>query len=280
MVTFMAYLFIFLAMVIRTTSANLPASILETLVNHLMFPRPLPLLYDAQRETKISLIKAFSKKNLSLNWISKQPYSEQNLLVLFKNINETEKININQQIYILTLKLELFEKYAINNQVIERKLGHFSGESYVHEKLIEECFLKRRMNFYGSTIIASTEDEQTTIVLKNLDKAPFSPANQTYDVTNFVSGSFFDVWKKLEEKLNFTTKMYKRKDGKWGVPTLLSNGSLVVPSGIVKDVMNSQAEIALASLSMLYNRYIVIDFLHPIYKNPRFIFVKKDLSKV
>ena len=280
MVTFMAYLFIFLAMVIRTTSANLPASILETLVNHLMFPRPLPLLYDAQRETKISLIKAFSKKNLSLNWISKQPYSEQNLLVLFKNINETEKININQQIYILTLKLELFEKYAINNQVIERKLGHFSGESYVHEKLIEECFLKRRMNFYGSTIIASTEDEQTTIVLKNLDKAPFSPANQTYDVTNFVSGSFFDVWKKLEEKLNFTTKMYKRKDGKWGVPTLLSNGSLVVPSGIVKDVMNSQAEIALASLSMLYNRYLAIDFLHPIYKNPRFIFVKKDLSKV
>ena len=267
-------------MIIGTTSANLPASILETLVNHLMFPRPLPLLYDAQRETKISLIKAFSKKDLSLNWISKQPYSEQNLLVLFKNINETEKININQQIYILTLNLELFEKYAINNQVIERKLGHFSGESYVHEKLIEECFLKRRMNFYGSTIIASTEDEQTTIVLKNLEKAPFSPANQTYDVTNFVSGSFFDVWKKLEEKLNFTTKMYKRKDGKWGVPTLLSNGSLVVPNGIVKDVMNSQAEIALASLSMLYNRYLAIDFLHPIYKNPRFIFVKKDLSKV
>ena len=280
MVTFMAYLFIFLAMIIGTTSANLHASILETLVNYLMFPRPLPLLYDAQRETKISLIKAFSKKDLSLNWINKQPYSEQNLLVLFKNINETEKININQQIYILTLNLELFEKYAINNQVIERKLGHFSGESYVHEKLIEECFLKRRMNFYGSTIIASTEDEQTTIVLKNLDKAPFSTANQTYDVTNFVSGSFFDVWKKLEEKLNFTTKMYKRKDGKWGVPTLLSNGSLVVPNGIVKDVMNSQAEIALASLSMLYNRYLAIDFLHPIYKNPRFIFVKKDLSKV
>ena len=62
--------------------------------------------------------------------------------------------------------------------------------------------------------------------------------------------------------------------------TVLSNGSLVVPNGIVKDVMNSQAEIALASLSMLYNRYLAIDFLHPIYKNPRFIFVKKDLSKV
>ena len=280
MVTFTAYLFIFLAMIIGQTSANLHAAILETLVNHLMFPRPLPLLYDAQRETKISLIKAFSKKDLSLNWISKQPYSEQNLLVLFKNTNATEKININQQIYILTLNLELFEKYVINNQVIERKLGHFSGESYVHEKLIEESFLKRRMNFYGSTIIASTEDEQTTIVLKNLDKAPFSPANQTYDVTNFVSGSFFDLWKKLEEKLNFTTKMYKRKDGKWGVPNLLSNGSLVVPNGIVKDVMTSQTEIALASLSMLYNRYLAIDFLHPIYKNPHFIFVKKDLSKV
>ena len=93
MVTFMAYLFIFLAMIIGTTSANLHASILETLVNYLMFPRPLPLLYDAQRETKISLIKAFSKKNLSLNWISKQPYSEQNLLVLFKNINETELVS-------------------------------------------------------------------------------------------------------------------------------------------------------------------------------------------
>ena len=162
-----------------------------------MFPRPLPLLYDTQRETKISLIKATSKKDLSLNWISKQPYSQQNLLVLFKNTNETEKININQQIYILNFGLQLFEKYVINNQVIERKLGHFVGESYVPEELIEESFLKRRMNFNGSTIIALTEKEQTTIILENLDKAPFFLSNQTYDVTNFVSGSFYDIWKRI-----------------------------------------------------------------------------------
>ena len=91
----------------------------------------------------------------------------------------------------------------------------------------------------------------------------------------------FQVW-----KLGFI-KMFNDKPLLISVPrsllsccTVLSNGSLVVPNGIVKDVMNSQAEIALASLSMLYNRYLAIDFLHPIYKNPRFIFVKKDLSKV
>ena len=280
MVKFTAYIFIFLAMTIGQSSANLHATILETLVKHLMFPRPLPLLYDTQRETKISLIKATSKKDLSLNWISKQPYSEQNLLVLFKNTNETEKININQQIYILNFGLQLLEKYVINNQVIERKLGHFVGKSYVPEELIEESFLKRRMNFNGSTIIALTEKEQTTIILENLDKAPFFLSNQTYDVTNFVCGSFYDIWKRLEEQLNFTTKLYKRKDGKWGVPNLLSNGSLVIPNGIVRDVMTSQADIALASLSMLYNRYLAIDFLHPIVQPSRFIFIKKDLFKV
>ena len=280
MVTYTAYIFIFLSITIGQSSANLHAAILETLVKHLMFPRPLPLLHNAQRETKISLTKATSKKDLSLNWISKQPYYEQNLLVLFKDTNETEKININQQIYILTFELQLFEKYVINNQVIERKLGHFAGESYVPEELIEESFLKRRMNFCGSTIMALTEKEQTTIILENLDKAPFFLSNQTYDVTNFVRGSFYDIWKRLEEQLNFTTKLYKRKDGNWGVPNLLSNGSLVVPNGIVKDVMTSQADIALASLSMMYNRYLAIDFLHPIMQPSRFIFVKKDLFKV
>ena len=44
--------------------------------------------------------------------------------------------------------------------------------------------------------------------------------------------------------------------------------------------MTSQADIALASLSMLYNRYLAIDFLHPIVQPSRFIFIKKDLFKV
>ena len=279
MVNFMAYIFIFLAIIFGQSSANLHSTILEALVKYLKFPRPLPLLYDAQRETKISLIKAMSIKDLSLNWISKQPYSENFLLVLFKNVNETEKININQQIYILTLGLQLFEKYVINNQIIQNKLGHFAGESYVPEELIEDLFLKRRMNFQGSTIIAMTEKEPPTIVMENLDKAPYFPSNQTYDVTNIVSGSYYHIWKKLETQMNFTTKLYKRKDGEWGVPNLSANGSLIVPNGIVKDIMTGQADIAMASIAMSYYRYLVIDFLHPIFHPSMSVFVKKDLFK-
>ena len=44
---------------------------------------------------------------------------------LVSDLGGYERINIDQQIYFLTPFLELYEKYTINNELIQQKLGHF-----------------------------------------------------------------------------------------------------------------------------------------------------------
>ena len=187
-----------------------------------------------------------------------------------------KKINIDQQIYFLTPSMNLYEKYTINNQLIQQKLGHFVNGDYIPEELIEQNFVKRRQNFHGTQIIALTGEYTNCIEIENLQNAPYFPANETYDVTGLVKGPYFDVWTILQNKLNFTTKIYSRKDKKWGVPIKHQNGTISVPDGTIKDVMDGSADILLTSLVIMYHRHLVIDYLVPLKNFPNGIFVKKD----
>ena len=72
----------------------------------------------------------------------------------FKKTNE---ININQQIYFLTLSLNIYEKYTVNQQIIVEKLGFFVNDTYFDVTGIENnSFLRRRQNFHGLRIPAFT----------------------------------------------------------------------------------------------------------------------------
>ena len=44
-------------------------------------------------------------------------------------------------------------------------------------------------------------------------------------MTNIVEGVLIDVLHLLEKKYNFSTQLYKRKDGAWGLAELLQNGT-------------------------------------------------------
>ena len=107
------------------------------------------------------LTKATSKLELSTNWVTQEPYLEMFLLVVL-NTNEiptkkTNKINVNQQIYFLTLSQDVYEKYTINQQIIIERLGYFVNDTYFDITGIENnSFLRRRQNFHGLTIPAFT----------------------------------------------------------------------------------------------------------------------------
>ena len=242
-------------------------------------PQPLPLFYDTPKGTKITLIKSMSDKDSTLDWVDELQYSENFLLVISPEdglLDGNEEIHIHQQIYFLTPSLDLYEKYTINNQLIQQKLGHFVDGMYISEKLIEQNFLERRQNFHGSELIALTNEDKYKIRIETLKNVPYFPSNQTYDVTGLVQGSFFDMWRMLQNNLNFTTKIYSRMDNKWGVPIKHSNGSISVPDGIIKAGMDGSADILLTSLSIMYNRYLVIDYLVPLYGLASGIFVSED----
>ena len=170
--------------------------------------------------------------------------------------------------------MDLYEKYTISNQVIYQKLGNFVDDMYLKEESIEQNFMKRRQNFHGSKLIALTA-EGDYINIDNKENAIYFPSNKTYDVTGLVRGSFFDIWTTLQNNLNFTTNIYSRMDNKFGVPIQHSNGSISVPDGIIKDGMDGLADILLTGLAILYNRYLVIDYLVPLDSYPTGIYVNK-----
>ena len=196
--------------------------------------------------------------------------------VLVSNLGEDEKINIDQQIYFLTPSLDLYEKYTINNKLIQQKLGHFVDGAYIPEELTKQNFIDRRHNLHGLELIALAVESKTSMKIGDLKNAPYFPSNQTYDVTDIIQGKYFEILSILQNNLNFTTKIYSRMNNKWGVPTQHPNGSISVPDGIIKDGMDGLADILLVWLMIKYDRYLVIDYLVPLGSFPNGIFVNKD----
>ena len=105
---------------------------------------------------------------MSINWITQEPYLEMFLLVMLSTDEiptiEANEININQQIYFLTLSLDIYEKYTINQQIIVEKLGYFVNDTYFDVSGIENnSFLRRRQNFHGLTIPAFTGNKVSVV---------------------------------------------------------------------------------------------------------------------
>ena len=93
--------------------------------------------------------------------------------VLVSNLVEDIKINIDQQIYFLTPSLDLYEKYTINNKLIQQKLGHFVDGVYIPEELTKQNFKDRRHNLHGLELIALAVESTTSMKIGNLKNAPY-----------------------------------------------------------------------------------------------------------
>ena len=136
--------------------------------------------------------------------------------------------------------------------------------------MIEQNFLKRRRNFYGSKLIALSYWN-----IKHPTSTHYFPSNETY-VLGLVKRKILDIWTILQNKLNFTTECYSRKDKKVGVPIEHPNGSISVPDGAIKDIMDDTADFYLGFLTIMYNRYLAIDYLVPLRSPTNGIFIRTD----
>ena len=266
---------VFLISMIGFCQADMP-TILAKLGEYLRVPKPLPIHYNATLESKVTLAKRMAQQGLSLRWVDQLSTSETFLLVLLQEIRlGNENVEINQQIYFLTSSLELHETYTVNGHVVTNKLAYFVGNLLIPIDSIEQNLWKRRKDFHGFQMISMTDTIPSAIQI-NIENAIYFPTNQTYDVTNSMQGSYYDIWKSLEIVLNFTTKIYKRKERNWGVPNQLSNGTIELSDGMIKDVMLGKAHVLMSAASILHARYLVIDYLQPIMRRDGGIFVRKD----
>ena len=84
-----------------------------------------------------------------------------------------------------------------------------------------------------------------------------------------------DTLNHLEKSLNFSTKLYKRKDGKWGVPITLPNGTIIL-NGMLKSITESHVDMICASLSIVESRLTYVDYLVPITQVHASLFIANN----
>ena len=152
---------------------------------------------------------------------------------------------INQDIKFVNYEdWKVYEHYKINDKIIVNQLGFFDDAFHYQSKL-NVIFEERRQNFQGYHLKAMTEEESPYMFFSNLPKAKFDQKSQTYDVTKSSQGLYYDMFLILQEMLNFTATLHKRKDGKWGPVTVFPNGTILA-AGIIESVTSGFSEMIVA----------------------------------
>ena len=152
---------------------------------------------------------------------------------------------INQEIYFIdTSTWNVYEHYTINGQMFKNQLGFFNA-AFQYQPIIEKPFLDRRGTFQGYKMKAMTEQVPSPYVYIDLTNAQLDVTSQTYDVTHSTQGMFYDIFMILQEKLNFTATLHKRKDSQFGYAKVLPNGTIIT-SMVHADVAEGDAEFIVA----------------------------------
>ena len=194
-----------------------------------------------------------------------------------KNDFDKIKLSIGDEVYFLDKSnFKLYESYVINNIQVTRYLGQFQDVEFVPAADFHDSIVERRGNFHGLQFIGMSEKDPPQLDFPDnfADKATYFSNNGTYDVTQFVNGSYVDILNHLEKSLNFSTTLYKRKDGEWGMPQEMPNGSVLL-NGILQSTAEGPGDIICAPLGVLPQRFPYLDFLPPLSDQFGALFIAK-----
>ena len=95
-------------------------------------------------------------------------------------------------------------------------------KKYKHKYILSSESPLKFPYFPGMTEFSGT---QMNARLSYIDEAPYFENNKTYRVNNYTYGMFHDILQLLENQLNFSTTLYKRKDAVWGYIYPQPNGT-------------------------------------------------------
>ena len=141
---------------------------------------------------------------------------------------------------------EVFEKYKINRVKIKQTLGFFNNtvNEFSWTKNITKEMVKRRSNFHGLTLKAMTEFSGRNMIgdPEYLTKALYFTTNQTFLINGFTYGYIDDIFQIMQQRLNFSALIYKRKVTSWGKVLRHSNSTLE-GIGIIGDLFYRKADL-------------------------------------
>ena len=200
------------------------------------------------------------------------PKSKKRSLIMTPSIDENMfkdiKIEIDHEILFFSeTSNELFEAYSINDQTIVRNLGTLKDKIFMWNPEFSSNFIRRRSNFQGITLKVMTEFEGLSINADSayLTNAPYFPENQTHLLNGFTYGMYQEVLELLEDQLNFTSQIFKRKDGQWGMVYPQEDGTYKT-SGFIGDLFLKKADFAIGNVIILEVRAQFVDYLPAVGK--------------
>ena len=200
-------------------------------------------------------------------------------------------LRIDNEIYFIDeISWKLYETYCINNIHTTNYLGKIQMGNDSTSSIGKPIFVrsakyissieKRRTNFQGIQLHGMVEDQSPSINFPEdfKSKVNYFSKNQTYDMTDVVDGVYINVLHSLESLLNFSTKLYLRKDEKWGMPKGLSNGTVIL-DGMIKSIVEEHCvDFIWTCLSVLPARTPYVDYLPALTHEYGGIFIPKQSS--
>ena len=238
-------------------------------------PRIKQLSFSEQMITNAVVLHNSEAKNITgyLSGLPKNPYCSYLLISKDKTFEAllnsvAAQTDINQKVFILKEEsCEIYEVYKINHVVVKMKLGFIDliSNNFKWQKDVNPDFIKRRSNFHGIVLkgmVAFEGWQMFAADSRYQEKAPYFQNNETYQVNGFTDGLYHDILMTLQERLNFTTVLYKRKKDVWGF-IHYKNGSYE-GTGMMRDIFFKIADIAVAPFVMTIGRAIFVDYLYPI----------------
>ena len=194
----------------------------------------------------------------------------------FSQIKLELKCKINEEVYLLDKDAnKIFETYVINNNRVFREIGEVN-ENQEFKWTESQNILQRRDDFHGAHLRAMVEQDGiwTRINDRIYSEATYFTNNQTYDASEFVSGTVIDILDIMKFQLNFTSSYYLRKDRKWGTVRKYSNGT-IEGFGAFGDLYYGRADLLAATPAMTVERIEFIDYLTPITSLGNFDFLSE-----
>ena len=91
-------------------------------------------------------------------------------------------------------------------------------------------------------------------------------------------GIYYDVLQELESQLNFTTDLFKRKDGGWGNVYPQNDGSYKAP-GMIGDIFFKRVDIVLAPVIINFKRGMYVDYAIPLTKEQVGLYITSKNSQ-
>ena len=173
---------------------------------------------------------------------------------------------IDQKVFILKKdsRQEIHEAYTINDLSVKKKLGSINliTNRFEWQRNVNSDFIKRRSDFHGIVLKAMVEFSGLDMNANSsyLVNAPYFHNNESYRVNGFTYGLFNDILEIMQDELNFTTVLYKRKEPAWGYVYPQANGSYR-GTGAIGDIFFKRADLAVGPFYNVIDRARYVNYL-------------------